>query len=87
MRSFDIPARQARDSSDNDGDPGVTDCHLFLAISPPLSLFDRESWSRAANVASFSHFKFKYGKSQDDKSVTLRLENWRARIPPRPGSI
>lgn len=36
--SFDILACQTRDSSDNTGDPRVTDCHLFLAIS--LSLFD-----------------------------------------------
>lgn len=30
--SFDILARQTHDSSDNTGDPYITDCHLFLAI-------------------------------------------------------
>lgn len=38
MRSFDIPARQTRDSSDNNGGPDVTDCHLFLPIPLSLSL-------------------------------------------------
>lgn len=56
MRSFDIPARQARDSSDNDGDPGVTDCHLFLAISLSVSLSpvdpERESWRARPTFAS-----------------------------------
>lgn len=36
--SFDILACQTCDSSDNTGDPRVTDCHLFLAVS--FSLFD-----------------------------------------------
>lgn len=46
--SFDILACQTYDSSDNTGDPRVTDCHLFLAIS--FSLFDfRPMRSRAGS--------------------------------------
>lgn len=66
--SFDILACQTCDSSDNTGDPRVTDCHLFLAIS--LSLFDFGHYDPAQVLstlpfdASFSYFKFKYGKSQ-----------------------
>ena len=89
--SFDILACQTCDSSDNTGDPRVTDCHLFSAIS--LSLFDFGHCDSAQVLFTVRRVRRLFLLFQIQireiarRTVTLRLENWRTRNPTDHSSI
>lgn len=81
--SFDI-LRQTHDSSDNTGDPYITDCHLFLAIFFLLSSISATNPMRflllSLSIYIFARCFLLLFQIQireiARRIVTLRLENW-----------